>query len=78
MATESDDKVQLFVVIDNEVVAETDSYLSGHFCFFGAQHVFNLEFNKSQTVLQISRGICLWHSSKKKTQYRYGVAKLVS
>lgn len=35
VAAESDDKVQLFVVIDNEVVIETDCYLSGFFVSLG-------------------------------------------
>ena len=47
VAAESSDKVQLFIIIDNEVIVETDSYLNGLFCFFGAQYVFNLEFTHS-------------------------------
>ena len=37
---------QLFVVIDNQVVMELNSYRKGLFSFFGVHFVFNLEYTK--------------------------------
>ena len=42
----NDDDLQIFIVIDNEVVIETDSYINGLFSYFGVHYVFNLEYPK--------------------------------
>ena len=39
----NDDDLQVFIVIDNEVVIETDTYINGLFSYFGVHYVFNLE-----------------------------------
>ena len=80
VAAESSDKVQLFIIIDNEVIVETDSYLNGLFCFFGAQHVFNLEFTQSLKLCFkfLEEYVFGIPQKKRSTQYRNGVAKLLT
>ena len=45
MCPDSDD-TQLFIIIDNKVFMETDSYTEGLFALFGVHYVFNLEYPK--------------------------------
>ena len=46
MAPDSDGDTQMFIVIDNEVLLETDSYTEALYALFGAHYVFNLEYPK--------------------------------
>ena len=80
VATDKDDKEQLFVVVENEVLLETDSYMRGLFSFFGVHHVFNLEFpQKLKLCFKFLEEYIFGVPQKKKTvQYRNGVSKLLS
>lgn len=47
----NDDDLQNFIVIDNEVVIETDSCINGLFSYFEVHYVFNLEYPKKTKIL---------------------------
>ena len=66
------DDIQLFLVIDKEVILETDSYQQSLFALFGVHYVFNIEYPKKfkEYVFGIPQ-------KKRTVQYRKGVAKLL-
>ena len=51
MLVTNDNDLQIFIVIDNEVVIETDSYINGLFSYFEVHYVFNLEYPKKTEIL---------------------------
>ncbi|XP_015758923.1 PREDICTED: uncharacterized protein LOC107338205 [Acropora digitifera] len=47
----NDNDLRIFIVIDNEVVIETDSYINGLLSYFEVHYVFNLEYPKKTEIL---------------------------
>lgn len=70
----------MFLVIDNEVVLETRSYMKGLFSFVGARLVFNLEYPKKLKMwFKFLEEYVFGLPQKKRTvQYRSGLDKLLS
>ena len=72
--------MQLFIIIDNEVVLETNSFLNGVFCIVGAQLVFNLEYGHKLKLCFKVLGEFIFGLPQKKRikQYQNGIAKRLS
>ena len=79
VAPDTDDDPQLFVVIDKEVILETDSYQQGLFALFGVHYVFNIEYPKKlKLIYQFIEEYVFGIPQKKRTvQYRKGVSQLL-
>ena len=79
MAANNNDDPQLFVVIDNKVVIETDLHMDGLFSFFAVFHVFNLEHpQKLKYCFKfIEEYILGMPRSERPLAYRNGVEKLL-
>lgn len=78
VSPDSDDP-QLFIVIDNEVFLEVDSYSEALFALVGVHYVFNLEYPKKlKYVYQFLEEYVFGIPPKKRnTQYRKGVSTLL-
>lgn len=79
MATSDKDSPQLFVVIENEIVVETDCNLNGLFSFFAAFQVFNLEYpQKLKPCFKFLEEYIFGIQQKKRpVAYRNGIEKLL-
>ena len=73
------DDIQLFLVIDKEVILETDSYQQSLFALFGVHYVFNIEYPKKfKHIYQFIEEYVFGIPQKKRTvQYRKSEAKLL-
>ena len=73
------DDPQLFVVIDKEVLLETDSYQKGLFALFGVHYAFNIQYPKKlKYIFQFIEEYVFGIPPQKRTlQYRKGVSTLL-
>ena len=71
---------QVFIVIDNDVLMETNSFKKGLFAFFGVHFVFNLEYPKKLRHCFMFLEEYLFGIQQKKhtVDYRNGVKKLLA
>lgn len=74
------DVPQIFVIIENEVVLELDSYTQAVFAIVAVHHVFNIHYPKNlKLCFQFLEEYVFGLTPAKKTvQYSQGVKKLVS
>lgn len=73
------DDPQLFVVIDKEVLLETDSYQQGLFALFRVHYAFNIEYPKKlKYIYQFIEEYVFGIPPQKRTlQYKKGVSALL-
>ena len=71
---------QAFIVIDNEIVMEVDSYQKALLAFVGVHHAFNLEYPKKlKLCFKFLEEYVFGVPQKKRTlQYRKGVSNLLA
>ena len=71
---------QAFIVIDNEIIMEVDSYQKALLAFVGVHHEFNLEYPKKlKLCFQFLEEYVFGVPQKKRTlQYRKGVSNLLA
>lgn len=80
MATDTSDDAQVFLVIDNEVIIEMNSYREAMFSVVAAHHVFNIEYPKSLKMCFkfLEEYVFGMAPSKKTITYSTGVRVLMS
>lgn len=80
MATDTSDEVQVFLVIDNEVVMEIDSYREATFLTVKAHHIFNTEYPTSLKMCFkfLEEYVFGMATGKKTIAYSTGVRALMS
>ena len=80
MATDTSEEVEVFLVIDNEVVMEINSYREAMFSIVAAHHTFNIEYPKSlKMCFKFLEGYIFGIATGKKTiAYSTGVRALMS
>ena len=80
MVNADNDDDQLFLIVENEVILETNTWVKGLFSFFGVHQVFNLEYpQKLKLIFKFLEEYIFGIPQKKKTvQYKTGLDKLLA